>query len=149
MSFVKSVNSASEIPAAEGRIGTAPVPALVVASLSAVAAAGLLFVALPGWLRGLLAVVCLAGGAVSSWRLLRPRWRDIRCDGQRLWLRGPRRLARSGRVLGRPFVSPFYLGFLWRDDASGRPASIGLFREQLDGRAYRRLSTLLRHRVDR
>lgn len=130
--------------AADASIAPAPRTAIVVAALTlaAVAAAFAVSLSLP-W-RVFIALIALAVGSMSLVNLLRPRWRRMRIDGDRIVLECRSGRRRTGRVTGQPFVSPVYIGLRWRGEGGRLPRPVGLFREQMRSNDYRRLCVALR-----
>ncbi len=139
------MRSASAPLSIDSSIGPALGAALIVAILTVFAVVGLVWVGLPIWLRLLLAVVCALVGTLSCYGLVKPRWRRIKLAGAELKLADAAGTGLSARMIGRPFVSPFYVGFRWRAVAGGAVRSLGLFRGQLSADAHRRMVTLLRY----
>lgn len=131
-------------PRADWPVGPARGAAVVVSGLSLLACLAAFGNGSPYFVR--LAMACLVaflGGAVVL-RLLRPRVGRLSVTGRRVRLDEPGRQPRTGEVVGLPFVSPLYVGFRWRPDATRLPRSVGLFREQLSESDFRRLCAELR-----
>lgn len=91
-----------------------------------------------------IAVAVLAMGTHAIWRLLRPRIAGLEIRGPRLRVRDACGARFSGVVVGIPFVSPFYVGFRWRQPDRRLPHSLGIFREQMSATDFRRLCATLR-----
>lgn len=132
------------IPVADASIAPAPRTAIVVTALTLATVAAAFAVALSLPWRVFIALIALAVGGLSLVNLLRPRWRRMRIDGDRIVLecRSGRRL--TGLVSGRPFVSPVYIGLRWHGEGGRLPRPVGIFREQMRPDDYRRLCVALR-----
>lgn len=147
MRFVRSVSAPPPIDSA---IDPAPGAATCVGILTACALISLFWVGIPFWLRLLLALLCVLTGALSGYRLLRPRWRRIRLfSDEEFSLIDTDGTDWPARIVGRPFVSPFYIGFRWRGLNGGRIHALGIFRGQVSDDAHRRLVTRLRYHQNR
>ncbi len=91
-----------------------------------------------------LVLVLAAYGVIQFIQTARPRWKTlvINDDGLILFDRAD---ASTTLVPGaRSFVSPVYIGVVGQENKSGKRQSLGLFRDQLDPEAFRRLSVFLR-----
>lgn len=117
--------------------------------LAAFALIGLVWTGVPVWLQLLLALLGVLIGGLSCYRLLRPRWRRIRFFADEFSLTDASGTDWPARIVGRPFVSPFYVGFRWRSLSDGRVHALGLFRGQLPADAHRRLVARLRYHHSR
>lgn len=131
-------------PGADAAIAPAPRVAAGVSVLTIAALTAALTASLPLPWRLAVALAACAVGVRAVAGLLRPRWRRIRIDGSGLLLECASGRRVAGRVAGQPFVSPLYVGLRWRPEAGRLPRTIGLFREQLSPRDYRRLCVALR-----
>lgn len=128
-------------------IGPARGAALVVGFSSVMVAIALWHSGVPIAIRGMLAAAALIYGGFHMFRLLSPRFRLLRLEGDRLHLLDRNGNRQRGQVAGRPFVSPFYLGMIVRAEPDGGRERLGLFRGQLLTDEYRRLSVWLRERI--
>jgi len=118
--------------------------ALAVSGLSLLALVAAFANGLPLLVRIPIALLVVAMGARTIRRLVHPSINGLRIEGFRVCVRtasGPRH---CGKLAGSPFVSPFYVGFRWREDDRMLPHSLGIFREQMDATDFRRLCATLR-----
>ncbi|NEZ03912.1 hypothetical protein G4Y73_07080 [Wenzhouxiangella sp. XN201] len=120
------------------------VAGLTLAGVAAPFATGLsLLIQLPA------ALVALAVGGHAIMRLVNPDFRSLKIDEAQIHVRDRSGSRSSGKLIGSPFVSPLYVGFRWRPAEKRLPHSVGIFRGQMAGSDFRRLSALLRQREGR
>ncbi|MFU8831613.1 MAG: protein YgfX [Wenzhouxiangella sp.] len=98
----------------------------------------------PTLLRIGLVLMVVVYGAVQLIRAARPRWKAMSIDGSELILLDRTDTSTTLTPGTRSFVSPLYIGVVGQAGKSGKRLSLGLFRDQLDSDAFRRLSVLLR-----
>jgi len=91
-----------------------------------------------------LALVLVAYGAVQFARAFRPRWKALTIDADELILFDATEASTTLTPGLRSFVSPLYIGVVGQSGTTGQRLSLGLFRDQLDPEAFRRLSATLR-----
>jgi hypothetical protein len=136
------VNSVSAPSGTDWPIRMAGTPASLVVVITLMAIVTTLVSGLATWIQVVVACAVLIYGTWQAWRLVRPTWHHlvVAADGTALLLRKGRDAATISTASS--FVSPIYLGFTVCRD--GRNHAVGLFREQLDPVAFRRLSVHLR-----
>lgn len=130
----------------EWRLMPARSAVFVVSALTVLALIAAFANDLPLIVRLALAAAVLALGGHALRRLLRPRVDALAVDGQSVRVRETSGARSSGELVGAPFVSPFYVGFRWRENSRRLPRSLGIFREQMDATDFRRLCAALRQR---
>lgn len=131
----------------DANINASPGAAAALACLTALAVLAAFTNGLILPLQVVIAVFAMVVGGHAAWRLLHPGLRRLRLDGNGLRLQfhsGDR----EGRLVGRPFVSPVYIGLRWKDDRLSLPRSCGIFRDQMGGEDFRRLCAALRQRSE-
>lgn len=128
----------------DGLIGPAPRAAAAVAALGLAATGAAFANALPLPLRCAVALIALIIAARAVFALIRPRWRRIALDGDRILAEDRSGRCISGKLAGRPFVSPVFVGLRWREKNARLPQAVGIFREQVPEDDFRRLCAALR-----
>ncbi len=138
------MNSVSVPASTDWPVTPAPVPAVLVALLTLAAIMAIALSGLSPLYRFLLSLGVLAYAGWHVFRLVVPRWAILKADAEGAMLLNRQGEAYSIRLDTRSFVSPLYLGFSCRSQATGRSVPVGLFRPQLPEEAFRRLSVRLR-----
>ena len=138
----------SDPPPSDGPVGPARRPAAVVAAVTGAALVTALANDLPMPLKLTLAFLVLIGGGLAVRRLLQPALEGLSVNERGVRIRESGAVPVRGALLGKPFVSPVYVGFRWRLADGKWPRSFGIFRGQMREEDYRRLCVSLRQRSE-
>lgn len=125
-------------------VGPAPVWASLVGGLTLLAFSVVWLNSLSLMLQLPIGLATLLLGFFATRRLLDPAVTSIRVDGLRMRVCDASGSRIDGSLSGVPFVSPFFIGIRCQVPGRRWPLTLGIFREQLDDRHYRRLCASLR-----